>query len=89
MTIKKLLIEKLKTLLPEEQEKVIEFVDFLGYSRQAKIQQLSPNNNAVSPLGSRLREIRAEIIASGEPLLTPEQADDNPPPPNKTYLDKA
>lgn len=76
MTIKELLIKKLETLLPEEQEKVIEFVDFLEYSRRAKIQQLSPNEEAVSPLGNRLREIRAEIIASGEPLLTPEQADD-------------
>lgn len=76
MTIKELLIQKLETLLPEEQEKVIEFVDFLEYSRRAKIQQLSSNEEAVSLLGNRLREIRAEIIASGEPLLTPKQADD-------------
>lgn len=75
MTIKELLIKKLETLLPEEQEKVIEFVDFLAYSRQAKTQQLLSNEKAVSPLGNRLREIRAEIIASGESLLTPEEAD--------------
>ena len=76
MTIKKLLIKKLETLLPEEQEKVIEFVDFLEFSRHVKERQLLPKDTAVSPLGNRLREIRAEIIASGEPLLTPEQADD-------------
>jgi len=75
MSARELLIKKFETLLPEEQEKVIEFVDFLKYSRQAKIQQLSLNKKAVSPLGNRLREIRAEIIASGEPLLTPEEAD--------------
>lgn len=76
MTIKELLIKKLETLLPEEQEKVIEFVDFLEFSRHVKERQSLPNDKAVSPLGNRLREIRAEIIASGEPLLTSEQADE-------------
>jgi hypothetical protein len=75
MAVKELLLEKLEALLPEEQEKVIEFLEFLEFSRKAKVQQLSQKEIVVSTLGNRLREIRAEIIASGEPLLTPEQAD--------------
>jgi hypothetical protein len=75
MVLKELLLEKLDALLPEEQERVMEFLDFLEFSRKAKVGQFLPQENAVSPLGKRLREIRAEIIASGEPLLTAEQAD--------------
>ena len=75
MTIKELLIEKVANLLPEEQEKVVEFINFLEFSRHVKERQSLPKDKAVSPLGNRLREIRAEIIASGEPLLTSEQAD--------------
>ncbi len=75
MTIKELLIEKVANLLPEEQEKVVEFINFLEFSRHVKEQQSLPGRESVSPLGSRLRAIRAEIIASGEPLLTSEQAD--------------
>jgi len=72
MVVKELLLEKWEALLPEEQAKVIEFLEF---SRKAKVRQLSPEEIVVSTLGNRLREIRAEIIASGEPLLTPEEAD--------------
>jgi len=75
MVVKELLLEKWEALLPEEQEKVIEFLEFLEFSRKAKERQLSPEEIVVSTLGNRLREIRAEIIASGEPLLTPEEAD--------------
>lgn len=72
MAVKELFIQKLEALLPDEQEKVIEFIEFLEFSRKAKVQN---KEKAVLPLGKRLREIRAEIIIAGEPLLTPEEVD--------------
>ncbi len=75
MSVKELLIKKFETLLPEEQQKVVEFVEFLEYSRKSQVKQEATESARVSPLGERLQNIRNKIVTSGQPLLTPEEAD--------------
>jgi hypothetical protein len=65
MTTKELIIEKINYLAPEQQQQVWEFINPLLQSQEPEI----------SPLGKKLRELRAEIVASGEPLLSREQLD--------------
>jgi hypothetical protein len=65
MTTKELIIEKINHLAPEQQQQVWEFINTLLQSEEPEI----------SPLGKKLRELRAEIVASGEPLLSREQLD--------------
>lgn len=57
------LLTKWRSLPKEKQEEVADFVDFLYL-------KTSPSK---PPLGERLRQLRAKIVASGEPLLTPEE----------------
>ena len=73
MSVKELLIKKFETLLPEEQQRVIEFVEFLEFSR--KSQQQETIKPVISPLGERLQKIRDKIVTSGQSLLTPEEAE--------------
>lgn len=56
-----------RTLPKEKQDEVLDFVQFL----QVKTVKPQPATRAnKSQLGQRLRQIRAEIVASGEHLLT-------------------
>jgi hypothetical protein len=67
MTIEQVLLEKWRGLPPPKQQEVIDFVEFLE-SKQAVVK----TENLRQPrslLGDRLRKIRAEIVASGTPLL--------------------
>lgn len=66
MTTKQML-DKWQALNPDEQEKVLAFIDSL----ESQKQQLKSG----SKLGKKLRQIRQEIIDSGLPLLTAEEAD--------------
>ncbi|BAY63131.1 hypothetical protein NIES22_32100 [Calothrix brevissima NIES-22] len=61
------ILDKLQALNADEQEKVVAFIDSLEREKQ----QLKSG----SKLGKKLRQIRQEIIDSGVPLLTAEQAD--------------
>jgi gentisate 1,2-dioxygenase len=66
MTIEELVIQKLRQLTPDQQQQVWEFVNALPNPHP------SPE---ISPLGKKLRELRAQIVASGEPLLSREELD--------------
>jgi hypothetical protein len=57
MTTEELLIAKWRTLSPPKQQEVLAFIDRLS----------RPNFD--SPLGQKLRAIRAKIVESGVPLL--------------------
>ncbi|MBD2213947.1 hypothetical protein H6G64_06820 [Calothrix sp. FACHB-156] len=61
------ILHKLESLNEDEQEKVLAFIDSLERQKQ----QLKSS----SKLGKKLRQIRQEIIDSGLPLLTTEEAD--------------
>lgn len=61
------ILDKLQALNADEQEKVLAFIDSLERQKQ----QLKSG----SKLGKKLRQIRQEIIDSGLPLLTAEEAD--------------
>ena len=54
------LIEKWRNLPSDKQQQVLQFVESFNDQKQSK----------QSELGQRLRQIRAKILASGEPLLT-------------------
>ncbi len=61
------LLDKWQALDPDDREKVLAFIDLLDRQKQPK--------KPTSSLGKRLRKIRQEIIDSGIPLLTAEEAD--------------
>ncbi|MBD2297150.1 hypothetical protein [Nostoc sp. FACHB-190] len=61
------ILDKLQELNADEQEKVLAFIDSLE-SQKHQIKHSAK-------LGIKLREIRQEIIDSGLPLLTEEEAD--------------
>ena len=61
------LLNKWQTLEPDEQAKVLAFIDSI--SRQKK------PSKSTSSLGKKLRAIRQEIIADGIPLLTAEEVE--------------
>ncbi|MBW4598636.1 MAG: hypothetical protein KME29_03245 [Calothrix sp. FI2-JRJ7] len=63
MSLEEDLLTKWRSLPKDKQEQVEDFVEFLYL-------KTSPNK---PPLGERLRQLRAEIVASGEPLLTQEE----------------
>jgi hypothetical protein len=72
MTIEQILIEKWRALSPPRQQEVLDFGEFLE-SKQAVVKTENQPKNQPQPrslLGDRLRKIRAEIVASGSPLLT-------------------
>ncbi|WP_414544426.1 DUF2281 domain-containing protein [Nostoc sp. CCY0012] len=53
------LLSNWRSLPPDKQEEVLDFVEFLRLKTSAN----------KTPLGERLREIRSRIVASGKPLL--------------------
>ena len=57
------LLNQWQTLEPDEQAKVLAFIDSIS-------QQKKQTKSTTSNLGKKLREIRQEIIDSGIPLLT-------------------
>ncbi len=57
------LLEKWKTLDPEQQQQVLAFIEVIHPTPK-------PTQSS-SRLGQQLRKIRQEIIESGPPLLTP------------------
>ncbi len=61
------LLNKWQTLEPDEQAKVLAFIDSI--SQQKKLSKFT------SSLGKKLRAIRQEIIANGVPLLTAEEVE--------------
>ncbi|MEH2051296.1 hypothetical protein [Nostoc sp.] len=61
------LLQKWRFLPPDKQQQVLEFVEFL-HLKTVNSQILTHGTKA--QLGERLREIRAKIVASGEPLLS-------------------
>lgn len=69
MSVEQELLEKWRELPLDKQQQVLEFVEFL-HIKTVNSQFLNSTNK--SQLGKRLRQIRAEIVNSGEPLLTQE-----------------
>ena len=63
MNTEQQLIEKWRSLSLDKQQQVLKFVESLNKQKQPK----------QSELGQRLRQIRAKIVASGEPLLNKEE----------------
>jgi Protein of unknown function (DUF2281) len=57
------LLAKWRSLPKEKQEEVLDFVEFLHVK----------NSVHKASLGESLRQIRAKIVASGEPLLTQDE----------------
>ncbi len=74
MTVEQLLLEKWRSLPPDKQQEVFDFVEFLQ-SRQVSISRSSVQEEHQSKLGARLQQIREKIVASGTPLLTDEEID--------------
>lgn len=68
MNTEQLLIEKWRSLPPDKQQEVIDFVEFLEV-KKATITRQATKLKSKSTLGERLQQIREEIVASGEPLL--------------------
>jgi len=67
------LLEKWHTLSLEQQQAVFRFIELLETN---VIRATDPAfHTATTPLGKKLQETRAKIIASGEPLLTIEDVD--------------
>ena len=63
MNTEQQLIEKWRNLPLDKQQQVLQFVESLNQQKQHK----------QTELGKRLRQIRAKIVASGEPLLNREE----------------
>lgn len=74
MTAEQLLLEKWRSLPPDKQQEVFDFVEFLQ-SRQVSVSKNSVEKEHKSKLGARLQQIREKIVASGTPLLTDEEID--------------
>ncbi|MGB8699941.1 MAG: hypothetical protein WCD18_11040 [Thermosynechococcaceae cyanobacterium] len=67
MTTEQLLLEKWRLLPQDKQQQVLDLIEtFYG---EEKSQDPVAFYEPKTVLGKRLKEIRAEIIASGEPLL--------------------
>ncbi len=67
------LLEKWHSLTLEQQQAVFSFIELLETN---VIRATDPAfHPATTPLGKKLHEIRAQIIASGEPLLTIEDVE--------------
>jgi len=73
MATVELLLEKWHSLTLEQQQAVLRFIELLDTN---VIRATDPAFvQAKTPLGKKLQEIRAQIIASGEPLLTIEDVE--------------
>jgi len=71
MSVEQTLLEKWRSLPPDKQQEVFDFVEFLQ-ARQVSLQNLVVPNSQ-SNLGEKLLQIREKITASGIPLLTDEE----------------
>lgn len=74
MTAEQLLLEKWRSLPPDKQQEVFDFVEFLQ-TRQVTLSKQLIRQERESTLGERLQQIRAKIIAAGTPLLADEEID--------------
>jgi len=63
MNTEQKLLEKWRELPKDKQQEVLQFVESIS----------EPERSKQTKLGQRLRQIRAKIIASGEPLLNREE----------------
>lgn len=63
MNTEQQLIQNWRSLSLDKQQQVLKFVESLNKPKQPKQNEL----------GQRLRQIRAKIVASGEPLLNKEE----------------
>jgi hypothetical protein len=72
MTTEQVLLEKWRSLPPDKQQEVVDFVEFLQ-NRQSP--EVIVRQNHRSPLGTQLQQIRERIVASGTPLLSDEEID--------------
>lgn len=70
MSLEQELLATWRSLDKEKQEEVLDFVKFI-HTKMVKPQPITPTNK--SQLGKRLRQIRAEIVSSGEHLLTQDE----------------
>jgi hypothetical protein len=66
MSVEQELLAKWRFLPPDKQQQVMEFVEFLHLKT---VDPSALTRTHKTNLGKRLRQIRAQIIASGEPLL--------------------
>lgn len=73
MTVEQILLEKWRSLPPDKQQEVFDFVEFLQ-TRQSSSQNVAKQASQ-SSLGERLLQIREQIIASDLPLLTDQEID--------------
>lgn len=74
MSIVQAVLEKLQALPPDKQQEILDFTEFLYQKCNAASGGQAPNSAVPNlSLGQRLRSLRAEIVASGEPLLTAEE----------------
>ena len=64
------LLAKWRSLPQEKQKEVLDFVEFI-HAKIVRSEPITPANK--SQLGKRLRQIRAEIVADGEHLLTQDE----------------
>lgn len=70
MSIEEAILVHVRVLPPEKQQEVLDFAEFLH------LKAVNPkplNLTRQTSLGERLRQIRAKIVASGEPLLNREE----------------
>lgn len=74
MKVEQILLEKWRSLPPDKQQEVFDFVEFLQ-SRQVSLSQKPAGEEHESNLGQKLQQIREKIVASGTPLLTDEDID--------------
>jgi Protein of unknown function (DUF2281) len=68
MAVEKLLLSEWRELPPEQQQEVVDFVEFL-HNRAIAHSETEPLTPASSQLGQKLRQIRSKIVMAGEPLL--------------------
>jgi hypothetical protein len=67
MTTEQMLLIKWRSLPQEKQKQVLELIEAF-YSEESQM-DLIASYQPKTPLGRKLKEIRAEIVASGETLL--------------------
>ena len=76
MTAEQQLIEAWRKLPEAKQQEVIDFFQLLEKrcdSKENRESNSAPSQLGVSQLGEKLQGIRDRIVASGTPLLTPEE----------------
>ncbi|NJN87797.1 MAG: DUF2281 domain-containing protein [Leptolyngbyaceae cyanobacterium SL_7_1] len=72
MTTEQILLEKWRSLPPDKQQEVVDFVEFLQ-NRQSPEAIVRQDHGSL--LGTQLQQIREQIVTSGTPLLSDEEVD--------------